>query len=144
MAVNGGHAGTKKGPNWGHVTIVLGRADCLEVADLGAFLGARLGAHLGARILGRVFGHALWGATQEGVFEKVVSTPSRNALLTSQMSGQPFFIRCSNTWKDSCEEFVPFVSQNKKENGLHHNAWGNSTGDDGISAGWCCLISWLK
>ena len=62
----------------------LGRADFLEVADFGARFGAHLGArilaHFRARILGRASwgflgGHALWGATQESVLEKVFRLP---------------------------------------------------------------------
>ena len=30
MAVNGGHAGTKKGPNWGHVTSLVLEASLLS------------------------------------------------------------------------------------------------------------------
>ena len=88
---------------------------------MGRALGRALGRVLGRAswrvlwraswglILGRFLWQALWGATQEGVLEKVVSSPSRRALLTCHTSGQPFFIRCSNSWKDSCEEFVRFL-----------------------------------
>ena len=34
MAVNGGHAGTKKGPNWGHVKLLCSALPPLKVQDL--------------------------------------------------------------------------------------------------------------
>ena len=37
MAVNGGHAGTKKGPNWGHVFFSYGWSLLLTVKGLGLF-----------------------------------------------------------------------------------------------------------
>ena len=48
MAVNGGHAGTKKGPNWGHVIESEGRG--MSLRRLGGGLAYGPGGHLCGRV----------------------------------------------------------------------------------------------